>query len=317
MRHLVPRFQLSKLEGDAVFVHAPDTSLARGETVLDAIQATYAAFRDAIRAIDRDPCDCDACRRSPTLDLKFVVHHGAYGIHRVAGSEELIGSDVALAHRLLKNGVAHATGWRGYALFSRDAIDRMGVSPAGAPLASETYDLGTVETVGFDLDARYRAFANKRRVAVEPAGADITIARGLPAPPHVVWEWLNDPTRRREWDDVIVDDVRPDPARPGTGDVTRCVRGGEVMLVTVLDWRPFEYFTVRTAPPGSGDGYTTTYRPGPKGGTTELVVTMRLEGGPIRRVLARRAPRRRLERSIDRLAASLARDRDPLLEKTR
>ncbi|HYT81133.1 MAG TPA: DUF2652 domain-containing protein [Actinomycetota bacterium] len=78
VQHLQPPLHLSKLEGDAVFVHAPEDTFFRGETLLELIENTYAAFRDRIRAIERNMCDCEACRKSPALDLKFVVHHGEY-----------------------------------------------------------------------------------------------------------------------------------------------------------------------------------------------------------------------------------------------
>ena len=47
-------------------------------------------------------------RRLPAdagLDLKFCAHLGSFVEHDVAGSRELVGSDVILAHRLLKNTV--------------------------------------------------------------------------------------------------------------------------------------------------------------------------------------------------------------------
>jgi Protein of unknown function (DUF2652) len=48
-------------------------------------------------------CTCNSCARIHDLDLKFVIHHGDYVIHRIANQEELAGPDVIVAHRLLKN----------------------------------------------------------------------------------------------------------------------------------------------------------------------------------------------------------------------
>jgi hypothetical protein len=48
---------------------------------------------------------CDAYARIPDLDLKFVVHHGSAIYQEVAGHQELLGSDVIVVHRLLKNDV--------------------------------------------------------------------------------------------------------------------------------------------------------------------------------------------------------------------
>jgi uncharacterized protein DUF2652 len=47
---LVNRFQptmtISKLEGDAVFVYAPEEVFVRSETLIDFIESMYVAFRD-------------------------------------------------------------------------------------------------------------------------------------------------------------------------------------------------------------------------------------------------------------------------------
>jgi hypothetical protein len=43
--------------------------------------------------------------------------------------------------------------------------------------------------------------------------------------------------------------------------------------MTVLDWRPFDYFTVGSAAPGSPDGDVTTYRLAPTANGTEPLVT--------------------------------------------
>ena len=50
-------------------------------------------------------CRCNACRNINALDLKFFVHYGEFGIQRLDAHEELIGTDVNLIHRLLKNTV--------------------------------------------------------------------------------------------------------------------------------------------------------------------------------------------------------------------
>jgi uncharacterized protein YndB with AHSA1/START domain len=86
-----------KLEGDAVFccrerpIDAP--------TLLATLESCYFAFARRQRTIDvATSCDCDACRRIPSLDLKFLAHHGSFIEHDVAGQRELVG-DVA-AHVL-------------------------------------------------------------------------------------------------------------------------------------------------------------------------------------------------------------------------
>ena len=70
---------IHKLEGDAVFAYAPETIIMRGETILELVESTYAAFRDRQTDIKRaTTCTCKACQNIPSLDLKFIVHHGDY-----------------------------------------------------------------------------------------------------------------------------------------------------------------------------------------------------------------------------------------------
>src|SRR5207247_89806 len=124
-------------------------------------------------------------------------------------------------------------GWRGYALFTREGFARIGRQPEGARVGTESYDLGTVDTVSLDLDARYRVLTEARRVTVEPEAADFTLTRDLPAPPLRVWEWLNDPDRRRQWEQVVIDEEALPAGRSGAGGVTRCLRGGDLLVLTV------------------------------------------------------------------------------------
>lgn len=55
-------------------------------------------------------CQCNAFANVSSLDLKFFVHYGAFMLQPLAGYVELIGSDVNLIHRLMKNRVVAETG---------------------------------------------------------------------------------------------------------------------------------------------------------------------------------------------------------------
>ena len=58
---LTPALSFSKLEGDAVFAYASDGALARGETLVELIENTYAAFRGRQEAMHRrTTCECSA-----------------------------------------------------------------------------------------------------------------------------------------------------------------------------------------------------------------------------------------------------------------
>src|ERR1700716_383523 len=103
---LCPPLRLAKLEGDAVFCVTPPSGALDGQTLLAALESTYVAFARRRRTVGlSSSCTCDACRRTPDLDLKFLAHHGSFVEHEVAGSRELVGSDVVLVTRLLKTDV--------------------------------------------------------------------------------------------------------------------------------------------------------------------------------------------------------------------
>src|SRR5688572_7051431 len=119
---LDPPFRLAKLEGDASFLFVEDER-ADGSLLVDAIEASYLAFRRRLRSIDvGTDCDCDSCRLAPRLDLKLCLHHGSYVHSRIAGRDELAGRDVILVHRLLKGEVARMARHGGFALFTDAAI---------------------------------------------------------------------------------------------------------------------------------------------------------------------------------------------------
>jgi class 3 adenylate cyclase len=102
---LRPTFRLAKLEGDAAFTAAPADKVD-GSMVMDTIERCYFGFRRRRRDVRQaTACECDACMRIPDLNLKFVVHSGVVARQRMAGLEELVGRDVIVVHRMLKNTV--------------------------------------------------------------------------------------------------------------------------------------------------------------------------------------------------------------------
>lgn len=135
---MAPPFTLAKIEGDAVFAHADAIEgFPRGTDLLECLRACYAGFRARLgSARDVWSCRCDACARVDQLDLKFMLHAGPYIIHPVAGGTELVGSEVVLVHRLLKNRASEALGGRPYALFT-DAAQRLLDIPTEGTIALE------------------------------------------------------------------------------------------------------------------------------------------------------------------------------------
>ena len=67
-----------------------------------------------------------------------MVHHGLAVTQKMAGRPELVGSDVILVHRLLKNEVVERLGLTAYALISQACIDASGLKPAALGMVAHT-----------------------------------------------------------------------------------------------------------------------------------------------------------------------------------
>src|SRR5689334_22724539 len=150
---------ICQLEGDAVFAYIEEGKLQEVQSLLGLIDQTYLAFREkALALYSQATCPCRACRALPTLDLKFMLHHGEFLLQRVANVEHLLGTDVNLIHRLAKNHVAESTGWKGYALFTDPVLERLQSDKTPFFQQTESYEhIGEVETYVMDMHPRYEA----------------------------------------------------------------------------------------------------------------------------------------------------------------
>ncbi len=247
---LRPTFRLAKLEGDAAFTFAPGDRLD-GSALLDTIERCYFGFRRRRRDVRQaTSCGCNACVRIPDLNLKFVAHVGQVARQRILGLEELVGPDVIVIHRLLKNSVVEATGREAYAYLSQAAIDATALQPEALGLLAhdEAYDvIGEVHGWVLDLERRWQEEDARARVRVRPEESVLGTDYEVEAPPQTVWEFLTTPGRRVEWQ-AGVTDVIQDAAgnRRAVGTTNHCMHGKDAIVEEVLDWRPFDYFTLRS-----------------------------------------------------------------------
>ena len=244
LSYLTPKFTLAEVEGDAVFVYAPVERFPRGDAILEIIESSYFAFRDKKSSLQRArTCNCKACRMAPLLDLKFIIHYGEYIMNSVSGRNKPLGTSVNIAHRLLKNSISEVTGWKAYMLFTKDCVDAIGMSSTKFHQQTERFDhIGAIETFSIDIDELYRKSVEERRVYLSKEDADVVVEREFPIPPTLLWEWISDPMQRTRWS--VGSDwnkgLRP-LGRLGRGATNHCVNSK--VMETVLDYRPFYYYT--------------------------------------------------------------------------
>lgn len=165
-----------------------------------------------------------------------------------------------MVHRLLKNHVVEEHGWRAYALLTDAAVQSVGLDclRLGMVAHRETYeDAGPV--VGFveDLESRWRDEEARTTLRLAPRDAKWRFSVELPVPPPAAWEWITSPRLRPRWATFIVRvDQETADGRAGVGTMNHCVHGKDAVLEEVVDWRPFETWSTRSATP-SGPLITT------------------------------------------------------------
>jgi hypothetical protein len=132
MQEISPPLEIQEVEGDAVFALGPDRAVERPAKLLDALDQAFVAFKSRQREMQADEsCACRACRGVGNLDLKIVVHHGRFLRQLVGGRGQVAGTDVILAHQLLKNDL----GKRAYLLLTEAALRWVGLDPMATELA--------------------------------------------------------------------------------------------------------------------------------------------------------------------------------------
>ncbi|MEX2563081.1 MAG: DUF2652 domain-containing protein [Nitriliruptoraceae bacterium] len=246
---LRPAFHLAKLEGDAAFMYSPIESVD-GSVLLDLVESCYFNFRRRLLTIGQASiCQCNACMRLGDLDLKLVIHHGEAIRHEVLGSQELVGPDVIITHRLLKNHVVDHHDVGPYALLTDACMDSTALNPAalGMMRHEEEYDgVGPIGGWIHDLGRAWALEHERRRVYVGPDDAMYSSEGFISGmTPAALWEWISVPARKIMWETGF-DDITespPEGGRRSVGGGIHCMHGEDVINMQVLDWRPPRYIT--------------------------------------------------------------------------
>ena len=255
-----PPFEVSKLEGDAVFAHMPSAAID-ASMLFDTVESTYFAFRRRLRdVVNGTTCDYNACVLIPSLDLKFVVHSGLYVVRRIGRTEELTGADVVLVHRLLKGSARDVVGNDAYLLLTRATLDAIGGDALTLGLSEhvEHLDVGETEVFIENLEDRWKAEESRIHKTVSHESAAGSFSVTMPATPQEVWPFFIEPRKRLEWQAGLTAVDESVDGRRGVGTMNHCAHGERITLQQVLDWQPFTSFTTRDEMQGTDVVFMTT-----------------------------------------------------------
>ncbi len=288
---------ISRLEGDAVISYTPQAGFLQGQSLVELIENSYVAFRRARERMRLNTtCTCNACRNIPNLDLKFFVNHGSFMLQEMPMYTELIGNDVNVTHRLVKNHIKEQTGVRAYAAYTAAAVEALGIQEFAAQLTQhreEFADVGEVELFVQDLMPVWEREREQHQIVVDPAEAGLIVDSVIPAPPSLAWDYFTKPEYRMllmEAESMPVENRNL--GRTGSGTVYYCAHGSGSIRQPVLDWRPFDYYTYESElPMGMTAMVTVRFEP-IDGGQSTLVrqICGKPVGSLVLRTLANSAP---------------------------
>jgi uncharacterized protein YndB with AHSA1/START domain len=235
---------MSGLEGDAVLSYTIDSDRFEGQAFVELIEQTYVAFKRAIDLmVMNTSCACNACANINALDLKFFVHHGEFIVQELAGRDELVGTDVNLIHRLMKNSIIAETGISAYTFFTSKAVDRLaidGLTVDLTPYHESFPDVGEVRGWVLDMGSVWESNKNLSVIEIDDKRA-ISFVEEYPLTPAQVWGYLTNPDHRAVFSFAKrqVATMRRN-GRVGPGTIYECFHmDNSVSTNTVLEWQPF------------------------------------------------------------------------------
>jgi len=257
--HLHSPLVLSNIQGDAFLSFASDETITSGAQIYDAVEALYFGYREKLKSIvDNTTCTCLACLNAPNLDLKFIIHHGQFVVQEFGDRRELVGSDVILLHRLLKNDVVEKTGINGYGLFTSAAVEALDIAvigEEGIDYETELDEFGALKGRVIDFHKNWLIHHESHPIIVaEKDNWFEPITGEIPFPPAQVWEAFVNTETRILWSNQVdsVDRLVGDKGHLRTGAVEHCAHGSYEFDVRYVDVRPPHLMTCENSMPFNG-----------------------------------------------------------------
>ena len=221
---------VSEFEGDAIFFYRNGASPQANELAEQA-RKMFVNFHSLIKKYETHRlCQCRACKSANQLTLKFIAHYGEANSYTVKEHSKLIGKDVILVHRLLKNSV----NYNEYLLLSEALLNASGSTESISWFKLES-GADSYDEIG-NVNYKYSSLTPLlKEVTIEPV-EEIRIENPVKifeceelinAPMEDIFAVLIDIPARSKWmanvKEVIVHDKMPNH----TGTVHKCITGGD------------------------------------------------------------------------------------------
>lgn len=257
--HIHPPLNISNYQGDAILMYAPKEKVLNPQALVKQITDIYFAFRRQLVQMQfNTSCRCNACKNIPELDLKFFVHFGNYALQSMVDREELTGPDVIQTHRLMKNNVFEQTGVSAYVMFTEEAAEGVVIDQVFSDHEKIQVSITDQENLEVRLQRLHNLWeselqSNDRRINISSDKGWVKTQVQLTVPPEIAWDYITRPEYKKDW--LGMDEVNHIPLKGkayGAGSKYHCAHGeaGDFDY-EVVDWRPFDYLTIKGIAPGN------------------------------------------------------------------
>ena len=99
------KMNVAEIEGDAIFFYKSGR-LPAVNRVAEQCKHIYKTFSDFLENLEKsDPENYKKYLGDNQLGLKIIIHYGDTSLSNIKGRIKLLGQDVIIAHKLLKNGI--------------------------------------------------------------------------------------------------------------------------------------------------------------------------------------------------------------------
>lgn len=263
VEQLYDPFVVNSFRGDGIFAYALDGSFADGTELIHRLDEVYYNFTLQRETMYRNiTCPCQACQNIPSLDLKFFVHHGNFMMQKIGDREEMLGPDVIVVHRMMKNHVKEQTGVGAYVLLTDSALASLGLEhlePTLIPYQDEYEHIGEVNMYVYDLMREYTNQRERRRIEVTSETSQLAFDTILPVKPMTAWNFLMDPSNRKEF--LRIESAFPPQEFLNNVYVHKWslnARNWNSVVDAIVDWQSGHFLTTE-AVGYSGTRYRSTY----------------------------------------------------------
>ena len=259
--HFNAPITVNSFRGDGILAYALEGGFVDGKTLIERLNQVYFSYSSLREMMYMNvTCPCAACANIKDLDLKLFVHHGNFMLQKVGDREEMLGPDVIVVHRMMKNEVKEQTGIQAYVLITEaaaESLDFGDLLEEMIPYTDEYEHIGQVRMLTYDLHKAYMKRREEKRVIITADIADISHEMTSPVSAVKIWDFLVDPNHKREWCKMS---DRDDPTL-GMGNSYKELQARhdfDLQQAAIIDFRQYELCTVDGA--GFGDSrYQATF----------------------------------------------------------